>query len=399
MRTKKDLKRKQPTRRSTEQYWTKEQWEKLRTAPPRSSPAAGRFRGGCLAYMLQVSPDVEPIRKLVGKRLMESGKMTGAQKQLDQMLLTLWAGGYVRWSRSRPCIRRGRAGDGAKGRKHNHRRSKVRRSECWRKCWHSLPKNADPATPTFRHPRYHSPPLPLRHGDRLSARLAHPTDTLPRLLRFRGINPLYGMYLVGQLGIASREERIQAFESVLEMPGSVAKLVRVPRYDDMPPGPLATTRLDIELLQRGLATPEQLGAKPAQEEEPAEQRREMFAEKVWPLTLGEKLRLLFDSNYPHVHSLMTTSVWAAGEVLEFGGQFNKYITSRGLQKQEGVIFRHLLRLILLLKEFEAFAPPDCPADEWLAELREISAVLTEGCRRVDPTSTDKALEEAEQGNF
>jgi hypothetical protein len=61
-----------------------------------------------------------------------------------------------------------------------------------------------------------------------------------------------------------------------------------------------------------------------------------------------------------------------------------------------VIFRHLLRLILLLKEFEPFAPPDCPPDEWLGELREIAAVLTEGCRRVDPTSTDKALEEAER---
>ena len=144
---------------------------------------------------------------------------------------------------------------------------------------------------------------------------------------------------MNQLGIASREERIQALESVLEMPGSVAKHVRVPRYDEMPPGPLATTRLDSELLQMGLATPEQLGAKPAEDE--ADKPRGMFEEKVWPLTLGEKLRLLFDATFPSVHSLFTTSVWAAGEVLEFN-HFNKYITSRGLQKQEGVIFRHLL---------------------------------------------------------
>ena len=61
---------------------------------------------------------------------------------------------------------------------------------------------------------------------------------------------------MNQLGIASREERLQAFESLLEMPGSVAKYVRVPKYEDMPPGPLATTRLDVELLQMGLATPE-----------------------------------------------------------------------------------------------------------------------------------------------
>jgi hypothetical protein len=125
----------------------------------------------------------------------------------------------------------------------------------------------------------------------------------------------------------------------------------------------------------------------------------MFEEKVWPLTLGEKLRLLFDATFPEVHSLFTTSVWAAGEVLEFGGNFNKYITSRGLQKQEGVIFRHLLRLILLVKEFQQFTPPDCQPDEWLAELREISELLAECCRRVDPLSTDKALEEAEGEEF
>src|SRR4029079_3579672 len=116
-----------------------------------------------------------------------------------------------------------------------------------------------------------APPRPLTPARPLvpsyQAKFAYPTPDLPKLLKLRGINPLYGVYLVNQLGIASREERIQALESVLEMPGSVAKFVRVPRYDEMPPGPLATTRLDIELLQMGLATPEQLGAKPAQEDD------------------------------------------------------------------------------------------------------------------------------------
>jgi hypothetical protein len=148
----------------------------------------------------------------------------------------------------------------------------------------------------------------------------------------------------------------------------------------------------------GLATPEQLGARPAEEEDQPP-RREMFEEKVWPLTLAEKLRLLFDATFPSVHSLFTTPVWAAGEVLEFGGNFNKYITSRGLQKQEGIIFRHLLRLILLVKEFQQFTPPDCLADEWLGELREMTERLTDCCRRVDPSSTDKALEEAGEEEF
>jgi hypothetical protein len=173
----------------------------------------------------------------------------------------------------------------------------------------------------------------------------------------------------------------------------------VPKYEDMPPGPLATTRLDVELLQMGLATPEQLGAKPAEEEDDKPRGREMFEEKVWPLTLAEKLRLLFDATFPDVHSLFTVSVRVAGEVLEFGGQFNKYITSRGLQKQEGVIFRHLLRLILLLKEFQQFTPPDCSAEEWLGDLKDIADRLTDCCHAVDPSSTDKVLEEAEREEF
>jgi hypothetical protein len=87
-------------------------------------------------------------------------------------------------------------------------------------------------------------------------------------------------------------------------------------------------------------------------------------------------------------------VWAAGELIEFGGDFNKYITSKRLQKQEGVLFRHLLRLILLLGEFTQFCPPDTTEDEWCGDLRDLADRLAESCRQVDPTSTDKALEYA-----
>jgi hypothetical protein len=326
--------------------------------------------------MLEASPEVEPIRRLVSKRLMDSGRMIGANKQLDSMLMTLWAAGYVRLEPTPPAKEEGETGREGEGEKTQSRKPLLDVTVRTENSPARPLSPSPPAVPTYQ------------------AKFAHPTDQLPKLLKLRGINPLYGVYLVNQLGIASREERIQAFESVLEMPGSVARYVRVPKYEEMPPGPLATTRLDAELLQMGLATPEQLGAKPVEEDDEP-RGREMFEEKVWPLTLGEKLRLLFDATFPAVHSLFTTSVWAAGEVLEFGGNFNKYITSRGLQKQEGVIFRHLLRLILLVKEFQQFTPPDCAADEWLGELREISDLLAECCRRVDPLSTDKALEEAE----
>ena len=72
---------------------------------------------------------------------------------------------------------------------------------------------------------------------------------LDKLLVFRSIHPLYGAFLLDQLGIADRNERMQALESVLEMPRPLLRYVRVPWPDKMPPGPLATTRLDAELIQ------------------------------------------------------------------------------------------------------------------------------------------------------
>jgi hypothetical protein len=141
----------------------------------------------------------------------------------------------------------------------------------------------------------------------------------------------------------------------------------------------------------GLATAEQLGG-PVEESDDKE--FVPFDQRPKILTLADKLRVLFDASFPEVHSLRTTPVWAAGEVLEFGGQFNKYITARGLQKQEGVIFRHLLRLILLLKELSQLHPPEVTEVEWRNELGEISDRLVDCCREVDPASTDQALEEA-----
>ncbi|MBW3538973.1 MAG: DUF3516 domain-containing protein, partial [Planctomycetes bacterium] len=122
--------------------------------------------------------------------------------------------------------------------------------------------------------------------------------------------------------------------------------------------------------------------------------RDLTWEERWVPTLAEKLTLLFDSEFPGVGQLRTTPAWCAGDLLELGGDFNKYVTSRNLTKQEGMVFRHLLRLILLCGEFAQISPPDLPADEWRAELEEIASQLTESCRQIDSESTDKMIESA-----
>src|SRR5205807_7326775 len=113
LRMRKDLQRKMPTRRSTEQYWTEQQWQKLVAAPPLRLASRGPIPWRLLAYMLDASPEIEPIRRLVSKRLLDSTRLVGAQKQLDSMLLTLWAGGYVTLEPKPPP--RQEAGESARG--------------------------------------------------------------------------------------------------------------------------------------------------------------------------------------------------------------------------------------------------------------------------------------------
>ena len=219
---------------------------------------------------------------------------------------------------------------------------------------------------------------------------ATPTAALDRLLVFRSVNPLYGDFLLQQLGIADQVERIQALESVLEIPSSLFKQVRAPGPEELPPGPLATARLDKELLDRGLASPVDLD--PSLEKEDDTPKFGERPPRRYALPFADKLRRLFDSDFPDVGEFRTLPVWVVGDLLHFGGDFQKYVTSQDLTKQEGLIFRHIMRMILLCSEFSELTPPETTEAEWRASLRSIADQLTVCCRVIDPESTDQMLE-------
>ena len=182
---------------------------------------------------------------------------------------------------------------------------------------------------------------------------------------------------------------MQAVESVLEVPGSIARFVRVPKPEELPPGPLASGRLDPQLLRLGLVTEQELTGDFDEET----RFHDDPDRRWWPLTLAEKLKMLFDHDFPGVEQIFIQPVWIAGELLRFGGSFNKLILSRRLQKQEGIIFRHLLRLILLLGEFSRICPPEIEQTVWEAQLHGLSDQVADSCRAIDPTSTEKILQE------
>jgi superfamily II DNA/RNA helicase len=348
MAAKKQLKKKMPKRRDVFQYWSQAQFEQLRIAKPAKLSSRGPLPWRMLAYMLQVSPEIEPIKRLVQKRLLEGKKAETAIDDLHDMLLTLWRAGYVELD----------------------------------------PKpDLTPVEPGSSSANGSSAPkwLPVR---------AIPTEQAKYLSQLRAVHPLFGMFLVNQLGIADRNERLQAFESILELPLSLGPGIRPPPVELMPPGPLQTTRLDEQLLRCGLASAEELGMLTQDPEEEAKERSWMDEPPPRALRVAEKLHRLFEFDYPSVRDVRVSAVWVAGEVLEFGGKFNNYITSKGLQKQEGIIFRHLLRLVLLIDEFAYIVPPDTTEELWQNELGEIASRLEQTCREVDPHSTEKVLTES-----
>lgn len=218
---------------------------------------------------------------------------------------------------------------------------------------------------------------------------AYPNEPLTNLLSFKSINPLYGMFLLDVLPFASGPERVQALESVLVFPGAVSRNLRIPRPDVMPLSSFATDFLNPELLQRGLATITELGGTPQEDDDDGGYRDP--GEWIRPLNFPEKLMRLFRSEYPGVSDVAMTDVWAAGELLNFDGDFNKLVTTRKIAKQEGILFRHILRFVLLCEEFVPHVDKD---SVWHGELHSISHQLTEACRQIDPRSTDMMIESA-----
>jgi superfamily II DNA/RNA helicase len=382
MKAKKALLKKKPSRNSQKKYWTESDFEKLRTASPARLYSKGPLPWRLLAYLLKVSPDVEKIRSVIRKRLLDQPRIEAGMKQLTRMLLTLHDKGFVKLAPEPPQESAVRSQEKSETASEAPAPAPARAGSEISELSKLLAaqnttevRGAQPATNVA----VNVPPAytPLT---------ATPTPELDKLLVFRACHPLYGAYLIDLMATASRDERIQLLESVLELPRPLLKFVRVPF--DLAAGPLQTEKLDPDMIARGLMV-----AKPPKEEGAPEEEDEWVPWDERPPVLAEKARMLFDAKYPEVGDFNTQAVWAAGDIINYGN-FNTYVTSKDLTKQEGLIFRHLLRLILLTQEFEQLTPPGLNAEDWKSELGEIAEKLTEICRAVDPSSTEDAIKRA-----
>ncbi len=413
LRARKALKKKMPTKRAGETYWTKEQFEKLRQAPAARLASKGLLPWRLLAYMLLNSPEVQPLRDLVGRRLLPACEIPQAQRELNQMLVTLWSAGYLELSPKPTPIANAISTKDPLGKEKS-------KAEPDRKPWIAFSAKPDPNATADEQGEIvddeedvaadasgTSDGAELKYElDMYRPEKAEPTEKLELLVQLRSVNPIFGLFMIDLLQHADEAERIQALESVLELPANISKLVACPPPDIIPFGPLAMNVLHPKLLELGLAGSSEIMGQWEKKEEPDLEKLASETggtSRTWndrwepppppALALAEKMRRLFNHEFPRVHDLYTRGVWVVGELLEFNCEFNKYVLAKGFQKQEGLLFRHVLRFILLAEEISQTAPESTDEESWEKPWDALIERLTECCRQVDAESTDKILQD------
>ena len=279
MKAKKALLKKKPTRRAGFTYWNPEQFTKLQAAPPARLASKGRLTWRWLAYLLDANPAVEPIREVIRRRLMDQPSIEAEQKRLSKMLVTLGQMGVVTLDPPPPASWQNAATPGTATLP-----APVETDEEDDDAPAQTQKTKPPTVAELKarlligehvgavvtKPAAKAGPPPIEPYEPLTAT---PTPRLKDLMVFRAVHPLYGLFLMDYLGRAEENEQIQILESLLEMPGSVAKSVRVPWPSELPPGKLATEVVDPALLTAGLATQEDLYPQADQSDVPPELRK------------------------------------------------------------------------------------------------------------------------------
>ncbi len=315
MRARKQLERKKPSRRKTEQYWTEGQFGTLIKAGPANLYSRSMIPYQVLIYLLIKTGTLHETRAFLTKRFNTTEWIEKFQSQLDHMIGNLASFGYLT-----------RAED----------------------------------------------------GDHVTL-----DQSVHKLTAFRSVDPLYGAFMADLLLRSDLGEKIQALESVLSVAPAIERKVRI---WDLQPGPLQTDVLVPRLIEMGLVISDgETGqVRIVKEEEYVDYMPDEDKRPPPPPSLPELLKLLFDAKLETPESLHVQAKWLAGGVFDGERDFFKFVKSRDLVKDEGIVLRHLLRLVILAGEFETFTDgdPDYP---------QIVQMATEICQQVDQRYTERFL--------
>ena len=194
-KAKKALKKKQPKRRDDVQYWSQAQFEQLTVAPSADLASRGPLSWRLLVYLLDASPDVSRIRKLINGRLLDEKGREAHLRRLDKALITLWRGGYVTLDPKPPLSLNENPNEKASEEATSEPQAKIDESK-------SLASQltfgqSAPITELPKKPEPKAKPSPPKSPlDGYEAQTATPTESMAGLLLLRGVHPLYALFLM-----------------------------------------------------------------------------------------------------------------------------------------------------------------------------------------------------------
>lgn len=320
LRMRKELERKRPSRRTTEQYWSEGQFKSLIAAGAAKLYSRAMIPYQVLIYLLTKFGTLAAARSFLDRRFAAPGPIEKFHEQLRFMVGNLAGLGYVHLAED---------------------------------------------------------------GEHITL-----DDSIHKLLTFRSVDPLYGMYLAETLARGAFDEKVLALESVLEMPPVIERKVRIP--EDLPIGPLQANELGPLMIQMGVMQAQrEPGTGNGEQEELIDDYADDWRDpdEPRPPTFPEMLKLAFEAKLPNPEPVNVNPKWLAGEMFSYNGEFFKYVKARDLVKQEGLILRHLLRLVILSGEF--FTLTQDP------QYLNIGEYATQACQRVDAKYTARFLADAE----
>ncbi|MBK9127139.1 MAG: DEAD/DEAH box helicase [Phycisphaerales bacterium] len=291
MRARKEMERKRPTRRKTEQYWSEGQFRELIKAGPGKLYSRGMIPYSVLIFLLTRTGAVHEAREFVSRRFNGAAQIEKFQQQLDFMLDNLQALGYLK-----------RAEDGD----HVTLDESIYRLLNYR--------SMDPLFAEFL-----AATLPPGSFDEKLMALEAALEVPPNILRSCRLPRIPEDKPKGPLQ-----------EHVLE-PQMIAMGVKL----------AAPPLTDEELAERRDAI-RRFGRDDWAEED--EER---------PPTFPEMLKLAFEARLAAPEPASMQPKWLAGDAFARECDFFKCVRALDLVKQEGIVLRHLLRLAILAGEFEA----------------------------------------------
>lgn len=292
LRMKKDLERKRPTRRKTEQYWTEGQFRVLIEAGPAKLYSRSMIPYSVLIFLLTKHGALHEVREFLSKRFAGLEYIDKYNKQLDFMLDNLQALGYLT-----------RAADG------DH----VTLDES-----------------IFRLLEYRSvDPL---FGDFLAAQLNYASLD----------EKLHALESVLEIpGNIWRRCRLPA-----DFPkGPLREQVLEPLLRSM------GVKLAEDFAREALEREEEVERRGTRWQDAWE--REAPEEREYPPTFPEMLKLAFEARLAAPEPVSVQPKLLAAAAFERDCDFFKAVKSLDLVKQEGLVLRHLLRFVILAGELQA----------------------------------------------